>query len=104
RAGAASPAATTPAARCPRPARLTPRGRERAHEEALVGDLVRELEADVLLDRLQAVDVVLAREAHRLARCTGPRRSSNAVYVVLRVEGQIVVDDVRHPVDVETPR
>src|SRR5438876_904958 len=77
---------------------------ERVREHRILGDLPGQLEADELLDRLQAVDVLLAREADRAARRTRARRTPDAVHVVLRVEGEVVVEDVRHALDVEAAR
>src|SRR5262249_21916408 len=77
---------------------------ERMHQHRLVGDLVRELEADEALDRLESLDVLLAREAERVAGRAGTRRPADAVDVILGVERQVVVHDVRHALDVEPAR
>src|SRR5262245_37671445 len=73
-------------------------------EHAVVGDLIRQLEADELLDRLQPLDVLLAREADRVPRRAGARGAADAVHVVLGVEREVVVDDVGDTLDVEAAR
>ena len=74
---------------------------ERVDEHRLVGDLVRQLEADVALDRFETLDVLLAREADGDPGRTRAGGSPDAMHVVLRVERQVVVDHVRDALDVE---
>jgi hypothetical protein len=73
-------------------------------EKRVVRKLVRELEPDELLDRVKALDVVLACERDRLALRAGSGGPADAVHVVLGVERQVEVDDVGHPLDVEPAR
>src|SRR5207244_6489839 len=59
-------------------------------EHGVLGDLPGQLEADEPLDCLQAVYVLLAREADRAARRARARRAPDAVHVVLGVEREVV--------------
>src|SRR5262245_31813031 len=74
---------------------------DRMDEHRLVRDLVRELEPDVGLDRLEPLDVLLARKADRVAGRSGARRAPHSMHIVLGVEREVVVDDVGHALDVE---
>jgi hypothetical protein len=48
--------------------------------------------------------VALAGEADRVALCAQAGRAADAVHVVLGIERQVVVVDVRHAVDVQAAR
>src|SRR5205807_2886803 len=61
---------------------LTRRVMNRVHEHFVLRHLERQLEADVALDRLEALDVVLAREADRVSGCAGAGRAADAMHVV----------------------
>src|SRR5262245_21090262 len=86
---------TSPCTVAPWPRRMM----QVACELGLVGERERQLEADVLLDRLEALHVVLARQRDRVAGGASARGASDPVHVVLGIERQVVVDDVRHAVD-----
>src|SRR5690606_19623171 len=63
-----------------------------------------DLAADVLRDLGERHDVILAPEADRVARGTGPGRATDAVHVVFRVLRQVVVEHVAHVRDVQAAR
>src|SRR5262249_31325533 len=83
-----------------RPVRLT-RGPHHVNQQGFIRNIVRQLEADVALDGLEAVDVLLASEADGMSRRAGACGPAAAVDVILRVERQIVVEHVRDALDVE---
>ena len=64
----------------------------------------RDLLVDVRLDVRQRHPVALAGEADRVALGAQARGAADAVDVVLGIEGQVVVVDVRHAVDVQAAR
>src|SRR5262249_35334038 len=81
--------------------RVEPGGRGAAAEQFLRRPLDRDLAADQLLDRVEREDVVVAGQRDRRAFRPGASRAADPVDVVLGVLGQVVVDDVRDPLDVE---
>src|SRR5690606_9885987 len=77
--------------------------RQRGHQ--LPGHrLGRDLLLDEGLDVRQPDGVALAGEADRVALGAQPRGAADAVHVVLGVERQVVVVDVRHALDVQAAR
>ena len=64
----------------------------------------RDLLLDVGLDVRQALRVALAGEADRVALGAQARGAADAVHVVLGIERQVVVVDVRDAVDVQAAR
>src|SRR5262249_49583212 len=62
-------------------------------QHAVVREVVRQLESDVAFDRLEPLDVLLARQRDRVSGGAGTCRTAGAMDVVLRIEGQGVVDD-----------
>src|SRR5207253_9893629 len=77
---------------------------DRMDEPVVLGHLERQLEADVALDRLEPLDVILAGEADRPARGASARGAADPVDVILGVERQVVVDDVGDALDVQPAR
>src|SRR3990172_7132978 len=63
------------------------------------GDLL----ADVFLDFLKRVHILLISEADRPAACSGAARTPDTMYIVFRVLGKVVVDHVRPSLDVDAP-
>ena len=61
----------------------------------LRGDFVQLL-VDEVLDLLEELDVVLRHHADRAPGAPGARRSADAVHVVLRVHGDVVVQHQVH--------
>ena len=59
---------------------------------------------DQAFDRFERINVLLAGEREGLARRARTRRAPDAVDVVLGVLWQVVVEDVRHGLDVEPAR
>src|SRR5690606_33651551 len=64
----------------------------------------RHTQPDQLLDVLQKLAFLNIAERIGCARCPGARRAANPVNVAFRLVGQIIVDDVSHIVNVDTPR
>src|SRR5574341_253698 len=63
------------------------------------GDLL----ADVLLDFLERVHILLISEADRPAARAGAARAPDTVYIVFSVLGEVIVDHMGHPLDVDAP-
>ena len=60
--------------------------------------------AGVALDRLQAVNVAAIDKAHCAARASGAAGATDAVDIILRVGGQVVIEDDVDLIDVESAR
>ena len=71
-------------------------------EELFGCEADRDLIADVLVDRVEGVDIVVAGQGEGLALGADPGGAADAVDVVLGVLRQIEVDDVGDAVDVKT--
>lgn len=71
------------------------------NEKRIVGPVDRELLSEEGLNGAQTGDVTFARESDRVTRGAGPRGSADPVDVILGVERDVVVVDVRDTVDVE---
>ncbi|PWB76904.1 MAG: hypothetical protein C3F15_04360 [Holophagae bacterium] len=71
--------------------------------QAVIGEGDRDLVADVLVDGVEGVHVILARQAERRALGADPGRAADPVDVVLGVLRQVVVDDVADALDVQPP-
>ena len=67
-----------------------------------VGDAGRDALAHIALDGRQAVDILLRAEGIGLARLARARGTSDAVHVVLRLVGDVVIDDHRKVVHIDT--
>src|SRR4029453_4221978 len=103
-AAARSTIARAAAAAIPVLAMVARRVLQVVRQHAVVREVVRQLEPDVLLDRLEPVHALLAGERDRVPRSARARRAAGAVEIVLGVEREVVVDHVRHVVDVESAR
>ena len=61
-----------------------------------------EVAADELLNLRYFVRLCLRRKTYRRAACSRPSGSPDAVNVVLRIQGQRVIDDVAHAFDMQS--
>src|SRR5215470_1314855 len=74
------------------------------HDQVVLRPLDEDLLADELLDRLEVQRASLVHERDRLTAGAGSGRAADAMDVVLRILGQIPVDDVGDRLDVQAAR
>jgi hypothetical protein len=74
------------------------------HDQVVLRPLHEDLLADELLDRLEVQSALASSTRRWPCRRAGPGRAADAMDVVLRVLGQIPVDDVRDRLDVQAAR
>ena len=84
-----------------------PRSRLTPHvvvdEHLVSGPFYRDLLPDVFLDRFEVEGAFLICQGDRLPFSPGPGGPADPVDIVLAVLGEVVVDDVGNPLDVQSP-
>src|SRR6266540_3949429 len=71
------------------------------HEHLVLGPLDRHLFLDIFLNRLDVKGAILVGQRYSLPLGPGPGGAADPVDVVLAVLRQVVVDDVRNPINVQ---